>query len=91
MVIFKWIAHSDYSLNAVPLEGASLTFPLQTEWVFDYNFQLYIYVSWLISASLIKSKAPRDKNCLTHYYACKTSWRTVNTTAILNEYMNEQD
>lgn len=86
IITFLWsylmITPSDLSSIAVPREGASKTLPLQTESVFDYNFQLYIYMSWLISAFLIKSKASREKNCLIHYYSGMTVWRRVSATSV---------
>lgn len=86
IITFLWsylmITPSDLSSIAEPREGASKTLPLQTESVFDYNFQLYIYMSWLISAFLIKSKASREKNCLIHYYSGMVVWRRVSAVSM---------
>lgn len=86
IITFLWsylmITPSDLSSIAEPREGASKTLLLQTESVFDYNFQLYIYMSWLISAFLIKSKASREKNCLIHYYSGMVVWRRVSTVSM---------
>lgn len=86
IITFLWsylmITPSYLSSIAEPQEGASKTIPLQTESVFDYNFQLYIYMSWLISAFLIKSKASREKNCLIHYYSGMVVWRRVSAVSM---------
>lgn len=86
IITFLWsylmITPSNLSSIAVSQEGASKTLPLPNESVFDYNFQLYIYMSLLISAFLIKSKASREKNCLIHYYSGMTMWRWVSATSM---------
>lgn len=86
IIAFLWsylmITPSELSSIAEPREGASKPLPLQTESVFDYNFQLYIYMSWLISAFLIKSKASREKNCLIHYYSGMVVWRRVSAVSM---------